>query len=153
MRIPLEVPRGGGLVKEARRRSYAFRDSSFMASPLYRDGRKKDPRGETKEECEEREKRMTMRMKGSLSRESGDTLRIEQEEETKRRLKRKVEVLKKRKEDTLSLSPKDPTSPLSHHWNSEENKRGSRGEGEKNLQKIKKSPSRRKVDDTKTPAK
>lgn len=104
MRIPLEVPRGGGLVKEARRRSYAFRDSSFMASPLYRDGRKKDPRGETKEECEEREKRMTMRMKGSLSRESGDTLRIEQEEETKRTLKRKVEVLKKRKEDTLSLS-------------------------------------------------
>lgn len=104
MRIPLEVPRGGGLVKEARRRSYAFRDSSFMASPLYRDGRKKDPRGETKEECEEREKRMRMRMKGSLSRESGDTLRIEQEEETKRRLKRKVEVLKKRKEDTLSLS-------------------------------------------------
>lgn len=104
MRIPLEVPRGGGLVKEARRRSYAFRDSSFMASPLYRDGRKKDPRGETKEECEEREKRMRVRMKGSLSRESGDTLRIEQEEETKRTLKRKVEVLKKRKEDTLSLS-------------------------------------------------
>lgn len=47
---------------------------------------------------------MRMRMKGSLSRGSGDTLRIEQEEETKRRLKRKVEVLKKRKEDTLSLS-------------------------------------------------
>lgn len=44
------------------------------------------------------------RMKGSLSRGSGDTIRIAQEEETKRSLKRKVEVLKKRKEDTLSLS-------------------------------------------------